>query len=168
MTEPICLDAEVRPIPGYAGYAVTADGTIYGPAGRPLLPSVDPDGHLHIKVSRRPGVPRKLFLHRAVLLAWVGPCPSGQECRHADGDPANNRVGNLGWGTRGENLADRVRLDESARGEAVASSKLTAAEVAEIRRLRSSTTLRALAARYGVCHTAILRATNGERRRHVQ
>ena len=29
MTAPVCLDAEVRPIPGYSGYAVTADGTIY-------------------------------------------------------------------------------------------------------------------------------------------
>jgi hypothetical protein len=31
------------------------------------------------------------------------------ECLHGDGDRANNRLGNLRWGTPDENVADRVR-----------------------------------------------------------
>jgi len=44
-----------------------------------------------------------------VLEAFVGPCPEGMECCHRDGNPANNHVGNLYWGTRSENLYDAVR-----------------------------------------------------------
>ncbi len=34
-------------------------------------------------------------LHRLICEAFHGPCPEGQECRHLDGDPSNNRPENL-------------------------------------------------------------------------
>jgi hypothetical protein len=48
-------------------------------------------------------------VHRLVLEAFVGPRPRGMECRHLDGDPANNHLGNLVWGTKIENETDKVR-----------------------------------------------------------
>jgi len=44
-----------------------------------------------------------------VTEAFIGPYPPGQETRHLDGDPLNNSVGNLCYGTRAENMQDRVR-----------------------------------------------------------
>jgi len=41
-----------------------------------------------------------------VLEAFVGPAPEGHEGLHGDGDPANNRLDNLRWGTRSENNID--------------------------------------------------------------
>jgi hypothetical protein len=47
-------------------------------------------------------------IHTLVLTAFVGPCPEGMECLHGDGNPANNRLDNLRWGTRSENQQDAV------------------------------------------------------------
>jgi hypothetical protein len=63
-----------------------------------------PDGYCVVGVKK--GMVR---LHRLVLLAFVGPCPEGKECRHLDGNRQNNRLTNLCWGTRSENAQDRVR-----------------------------------------------------------
>ena len=76
--------------------------------GRLLKPRKDRDGHLKINLYKD-GKPKTKFVHRMVLEAFVGSCPEGMECLHIDGNPANNCVDNLRWGTRGENMLDRVR-----------------------------------------------------------
>ena len=48
-------------------------------------------------------------VHRLVLEAFSGPCPDGMEACHNDGDPTNNTIENLRWGTRSENRQDAVR-----------------------------------------------------------
>ncbi len=48
-------------------------------------------------------------IHTLVLLAFVGPCPEGMECRHLDGTRTNCALANLCWGTRAENVADQRR-----------------------------------------------------------
>ena len=55
------------------------------------------------------------YVHRLVLEAFVGPCPPGLECLHRDHDTANNRLRNLRWGTRTENIEDKVKAGR-ARG----------------------------------------------------
>jgi hypothetical protein len=91
-------------------------------------------GHLQAHLCTG-GRCRHMLVHRLVLEAFVGPCPVGQECRHLDGNPANNNVENLAWGTRTENQADRVRHGTSSRGEQSVLAKLTEDDVREIRRL---------------------------------
>jgi hypothetical protein len=154
-----------RPIPGYPGYYVTADGTMQGPRGR-MHPMVAASGHRYVLVSR-PEVPRKLFVHTAVLLAWVGPRPVGMQCRHLDGDPEHNAVENLRWGTAQDNTDDKRRHGRQPRGERTGAARLTEADVRAIRQRLPTSTTRALAAEYGVSHTAIRKAANGEKWRHV-
>lgn len=48
-------------------------------------------------------------VHHLVLEAFVGPRPDGTECLHGPGGPADNRLGNLRWGTRSENAHDKKR-----------------------------------------------------------
>lgn len=62
-------------------------------------------GHLHISLGA--GSVRKV--HHLVLEAFVGPCPPGMQCLHGDGDPTNNALANIKWGTASENMLDRVR-----------------------------------------------------------
>lgn len=76
--------------------------------GRLLSITTHPSGHKQVKLSRD-GVYRQGKLHRLVLIAFVGPPPPACEVLHGDGDPANNRLSNLRWGSRSENLRDRVR-----------------------------------------------------------
>jgi hypothetical protein len=47
-------------------------------------------------------------VHRLVLEAFVGPCPTGMVCRHfPDRDKTNNALSNLSWGTQLENSHDK-------------------------------------------------------------
>ncbi len=51
---------------------------------------------------------RTVRVHVLVAEAFIGPRPEGSECRHLNGNPADNRVSNLAWGTRSENNRDAV------------------------------------------------------------
>lgn len=46
------------------------------------------------------------MVHNLVLEEFVGPRPDGMETRHLDGNPKNNHVSNLAWGTPKENSHD--------------------------------------------------------------
>jgi hypothetical protein len=75
------------------------------------------------------------FIHRLVLEAFTGPCPANCESRHLDGNPKNNKISNLAWGTKQENYADRVRHGTSNSGQGNGRSKLTDVQISEIREL---------------------------------
>lgn len=49
------------------------------------------------------------YAHTLVLAAFVGPRPAGMDARHLDGNPGNNRLDNLAYGTRAENMQDKRR-----------------------------------------------------------
>ena len=46
-------------------------------------------------------------VHHAVLEAWGFPRPKGYECDHINGNHTDNRLANLEWVTRGENVRRR-------------------------------------------------------------
>ena len=54
-------------------------------------------------------VHRHFRVHRLVLETFVGPCPAEMEALHANDIRDDNRLENLRWGTRSENLHDMVR-----------------------------------------------------------
>lgn len=59
--------------------------------------------HLH-----KPNANRTIYLvHRLVLLSFVGRPLAGQEARHLDGNPRNNILANLSWGSKSENGFDK-------------------------------------------------------------
>lgn len=154
MREPICLDAEVRKVPG-TNLAVSAGGEVFGPRGRRKA-TPDRDGYLSVSV-RLPGhaLPGRVRVHTAVLTAWKGPAPAGMEGRHLDGDVSNNAITNLEWATHQVNIGDKRRHGTMGRpGRAgVPARVLTEAEVAEMRRLWPAVSIRALAERFGVGRT---------------
>ncbi len=49
------------------------------------------------------------IVSRLILEAFRGPCPQGMECCHYDGDATNNRIENLRWDTKSENIRDLFR-----------------------------------------------------------
>ena len=76
--------------------------------GRVISQSAHPDGgHKYLKLCRD-GTSTTVRVHRLVLEAFVGP-PEGRMCCHINGNPADNRVENLYWGTNSDNQYDSVR-----------------------------------------------------------
>jgi hypothetical protein len=106
------------PIPGRDGYEVSdlgsvrsldriilrRDGTTQRCRGQ-VLRTWDEHGYLHVRLGTGP----HYFVHRLVLMAFVGRCPDGQEGLHKNGDAGDARLVNLRWGTPSENARDRIR-----------------------------------------------------------
>jgi hypothetical protein len=96
------------------------------------------------------------FLHHLVLESFGYSRPDGAPCRHLNGNPGDNRLANLAWGTARENAADRVGHGTASRGEASGMAKLTEADVHEIRRLlRQGLSHPDIASRFNVGRTNI-------------
>lgn len=169
------MDIEQREIPGFPGYWVGSDGSLwssrYGKRGasekRRLTIFRRAEGNRYCTVNlraERNGKSRPLYVHRLVLLAFVGPAPESAEADHIDADTSNNAVSNLRWVTKAENLARRT----IARGELRPEAKVTEDDVRAIRAsVASGTTRKVVGARYGLSRQSIDRIVNGQGWRHV-
>jgi hypothetical protein len=71
------------------------------------LATVNKYGHLRARLHWQ-NKKVQIYIHQLVLLAFLGPRPEGLEVRHINGDPTDNRLCNLAYGTRKENCADSV------------------------------------------------------------
>lgn len=77
--------------------------------GRVLKPGEQRcSGHVSV-VLCVDGAQRSFTVHYLVMLAFVGSYPDGMEIRHLNDDPKDNRLENLAYGTRHENMLDRTR-----------------------------------------------------------
>jgi len=152
-----------KQVPGYADYYVTSDGQIRGPAGKVMKQMEMPTGHLYILCNRGRGRQRKLFVHRAVLLAFVGEPKDGEETRHMDGDPANNHLENLAWGTHKDNVDDRRRHGRMPIPHESRFTKLHHLDIPIIRTLQHAESSRTVAAMFNTSHTTIQKIWRGER-----
>jgi len=108
---------EMKSIPWFPGYQITKDGRVWSEPrcgsgcpslGRWLKPQLKKQGYYKVTLGKI-GKRYSLYIHRLVLETFVGPCPDGMECRHLDGNPRNNNLNNLRWGTRSENGKDTVK-----------------------------------------------------------
>jgi hypothetical protein len=107
----------------------------------------------------------RVYLHRAVCELFNGPPPVDlPHCRHLDCEATNNDASNLAWGTPAENVADSVRQGKIRKGEDNPMSKLTRAQVEEMRRIRQETGdfYYVIGERFGVSRMTALRAIKGE------
>lgn len=102
-----------KPIPGYDGrYEVCTDGSVASLRSgkrRRLKPVQWRDTrYQRISLYDGKGYGRPRYVHQVVLLTFVGPLPDGLVVRHLNGDPSDNRLANLAYGTRKENQQDSL------------------------------------------------------------
>lgn len=167
---------EIKPIPGCEGYGATADGRIItyrrpGYWGKPSLVSQQTTMSGHRKVTIRvDNTPVTRTVHQFVIAAWRGPSPGpGYVIRHLNGDPADNRIENLSWGTRRENALDAVRHGTHPSGERHPIAKLTEDQVRDAkRRMAYGESGNALAKELGVSRQAMYNIRNGKTWAHVE
>lgn len=68
--------------------------------GRVLRPGTTRSGHVSVAIGKG----NSRLVHQLVLEAFVGPRPEGCEVLHLNHRPADNRLENLRYGSRSENL----------------------------------------------------------------
>lgn len=102
------IGGEWRPVPEFPKFWVSSAGVVIGPSGRVRKPVVaNKHGHQGI-VLYDGGKHYHRYIHRMVMEAFVGPRPDGMEVRHLNGDPSDNRLDNLVYGTHAENMQDAI------------------------------------------------------------
>ena len=134
-------------IPGYEGvYQITKCARVrsldkvvrcgYGSTrvfpGREMRPYVRPDGYMSLHLADSNGENRRWYLHRLVLLTFRGEAPEGYEGCHNNGDPSDNRLSNLRWGTSSDNKNDTVlhgRHNNAIRQECIRGHRLSGPNV---------------------------------------
>ena len=142
----------MKDIPGYEGsYAATEDGRVWSfLSGRFLRPAATKSGHLSVALTHARGKARSRLVHHLVLEVYEGPRRPGQECRHKNGDPKDNRLGNLEWDSRSNNSRDK-KWHAGQRGY-----KLNPTQVKEVKALiASGVPQRAIAAKFGLSRGSI-------------
>lgn len=138
---------EYRPDPGEPqGHVAGTDGSVWSrlvkgskirtlhDKWRRLKCSAAKNGYPSVSYTRH-GRDLPHTVHTIILEAFVGPCPPGMECRHKDGNPLNNKLSNLAWGTYEEQAADKARHGTLLRGEACPAAVLNPLKVRAVRAL---------------------------------
>lgn len=133
----------------------TRVGRIIG--GRP-----NRDGYLRVNLCDRTRNGTDKLIHVLVLEAFVGPCPSGMEACHGDGDPGNAALSNLRWDTPIANAADRKRHGTHKFGECHPNARLTDSQIAEIR--AASGSQKSIARLFGISQQHVSDIKRGQRR----
>lgn len=97
--------------PHAEGYYVSRAGKAYKMVSGNLVSlkgSVQSSGHVSISLGRG----KREFLHRMVMLSWdagEGYSNAVAVVRHLDGNPGNNSLDNLVWGSHKENASDTAK-----------------------------------------------------------
>lgn len=115
------MTEEWRPVPGFEGrYEVSSEGGVRSLGwminhrcgrrvlrkGRRLNPMLSKRGYWTVCLRSEVST-KRVFVHRLVAAAFI-PDRGGSEVNHKDFNPQNNRVENLEWASRQENIRHSV------------------------------------------------------------
>lgn len=158
---------EWRPVKGWEDfYSVSSLGRVmrtketrFAVSGKFLSTKPMADGYVRVLLYGYGGKKKRKFIlvHLMVLDAFIGRM-HGMDCNHKNGNKSDNRLLNLEWCTRSENVlhAYRVLGRKSPTGDAHGRAKLNSSQVETIRKLLAeNNSQKKIAAIFGVAQTTI-------------
>lgn len=179
------MNTEYRQVADFPNYKLGSDGTLWSKYRWPshyerttndalgdewyqvkMAPKQD-TGYITVCLyneSRR----RYVRVHCLMLETFVGKRPERFEACHWNGNRLDNRIENLRWDTRRNNQLDKYRHGTIATGERNPMSKLTNADVIEIRRTcNAGERCNIVAKRFGVKTETVSNIVNRKTWRHI-
>ena len=139
---------------------ISRDGRIWR-NGREKKFTVGPIGYEVVSFSTN-NKTKTYYKHRLVLHAFVGECPFGCEALHINGNKLDNRLENLRWGTRKENVADSIKHGVATIGARNGQAQLTVDMVKVIRQSKlTKDSVAKLSDQFQVSNYVIRRVLNG-------
>lgn len=161
-----------RPVPGYEGrYEVSDQGRVRSLIGTPKLRklTINIDGYRTVNLH---GGPKRhwFFVHRLVLIAFVGSAPERHECNHKNGIKTDARLENLEWVTPQENVQHSydVLNRYCVKGSNHGLAKLNEEQVLEIRKLYAIGVMQKdIGSKFGVKQGTIQQIVRGKKWVHV-
>lgn len=157
------------PVPGWEGFyevsdqgrvrsldreVVNSKGVTMRFKGKIMIQQLPDKGYYKVNLAKN----SKLFtrkVHRLVIEAFLGPCPSGYEVCHGDKGHTDNCLLNLRYGTKKDNHADKWRDGTAQFGPFNSKAKLTEQQAIEILRLKGIESDRYTANRFGVSRSCV-------------
>jgi len=169
---PVQDGVRFRHVVYWPGYAVTDNGQVWScqysrdnknRQWKKKKPSIGRLGRKLVTLCSC-GKRRKAKVHALVMEAFVGVRPDGSECRHLNGNPADNRLENLKYGTQIENAADSI-LHGTYKHRA---AKFSEDDVREIRRrYKHGENMTAYAKQIGMSRAAVYNAAVKRTWKHI-
>ena len=168
-----------KPVVGYEGrYEVNENSqirTLMRRNKRILKHAIREDYFHHfVNITDSKGIRKKKYIHIAALEAFVSLRPEGKEGLHNDGNPYNNHISNLRWGTHSENMQDSIKHGTfyfvGQKGSKHPHAILNESKVMKIKKLflDKSITRKQIADKYGVCASTIDYIKSGKLWSHVK
>lgn len=179
MSEP-SANVEYRDIPGFTGYRVGSDGSIWSMKSRKDPNATRAGNWQRLKLTQRKSgyitacfrIGKKnyvRYVHHLVLEAFVGPRPDGMECCHGIGGASDNSVENLRWGTKAENFADKRLHGTRLFGSRNWNAKLTERDIPLIRALAGEGVEQSIIAHaWGIGNSTVQEIVNRSRWKDVE
>lgn len=153
---------EWRPIAGSRGYEVSDQGRVRR-GDRMLKPSLYSTGYLMVDVYKSDGTHRRHGVHALVCEAFIGPRPPMHESCHVNGVRTDNRLANLRYGTRKDNMRDQYRHGTRICGDRHPRAKLSYEKADVIRKCHAGgQSIRSLAAAFRVDKRAVQNLLRGK------
>jgi hypothetical protein len=131
--------------------------------------AIDTSGYYQCWLSNGSGKPKNMLVHRLVAMAFLENIYNKNDVNHKNGIKSDNRVENLEWVTRSENIihAFENNLIIPAKGSRHGMSILDEDDVLKIRELSKKYTKIELARMFGIGRRSINNIVNRKSWKHI-